>query len=54
MIEFIAKDYETLKQKTIYAAWSALKLTCDRRQITAPSYKTSRSPSIGAPGLNRH
>lgn len=40
MIEFIDKDYETLKQKTMYAAWSALKLNCDRQQIPAPSYKT--------------
>ena len=40
MIEFIANDYETLKQKTMFAAWSALKLTCDRQQIPVPSYKT--------------
>jgi hypothetical protein len=30
MIEFIDKDYESLKQKTMYATWSALKLACDR------------------------
>ncbi len=40
MMESIDKDYETLKQKTMYAAWSALKLECDRQQIIAPSYKT--------------
>ncbi len=40
MMECIDKDYETLKQKTMYATWSALKLACDRRQILAPSYKT--------------
>lgn len=40
MMEFIGKDYETLKQKTMYATWSALKLACDREQIRAPSYKT--------------
>ena len=40
MMEFIDKDYESLKQKTMYATWSALKLACDRRQIPAPSYKT--------------
>ena len=40
MIEFIDKGYETLKQKTMYAVWSALKLNCDRQQIAAPSYKT--------------
>lgn len=40
MTESIDKDYETLKQKTMYAAWAAFKLDCDRRQILAPSYKT--------------
>jgi putative transposase len=40
MMEFIEKDYESLKQKTMYATWSALKLACDRRQIPAPSYMT--------------
>ena len=40
MMKFIDKDYESLKQKTMYATWSALKLACDRRQIPAPSYKT--------------
>ncbi len=40
MMEFIDKDYETLKQKTMYATWSALKLACDREQIPTPSYKT--------------
>jgi transposase InsO family protein len=40
MMEFIENDYESLKQKTMYATWSALKLACDRRQISAPSYKT--------------
>ena len=40
MIESIAEDYETVKQKTMYAAWSTLKLTCERRQIAVPSYKT--------------
>lgn len=40
MVEFIDKDYETLKQKTMYATWSALKLACDRMQIPTPSYKT--------------
>jgi transposase InsO family protein len=40
MTEFIDRDYESLKQKTMYATWSALKLACDRRQIPAPSYRT--------------
>lgn len=40
MTDFISKDYETLKRKTMFAAWSALKLTCDRELIPAPSFKT--------------
>ena len=40
MAEFIDKDYETLKQKTMYAAWSALKLACDREHVATPSFKT--------------
>jgi len=40
MMELIDTDYESLKQKTMYATWSALKLACDRRQIAAPSYMT--------------
>lgn len=40
MIEFIDKDYETLKQKTMCMAWSALKLACDRQHISTPSFKT--------------
>jgi putative transposase len=40
MMEFIDKDYESLKQKTMYTTWSALKLACDRMQMPAPSYKT--------------
>ena len=40
MAEFISSDYETLKQKTKYASWIALKLACDKRGIVAPSYKT--------------
>ena len=40
MIEFIEKEYETLKQKTQYAVWSMFKLSCDRQKIPAPSDKT--------------
>jgi transposase InsO family protein len=40
MGEFIDKDYETVKQKTMYMTWSALKLACDRERILAPSLKT--------------
>jgi putative transposase len=41
--ESVAADYETPKQKTKYVCWTALKLTCDRRGIVAPSYKTYRT-----------
>lgn len=40
MTEFIDQDYETLKQKTMYTAWSALNLACDREQVPTPSFKT--------------
>ena len=34
MSEFILTDYESLKQKTRYASWIALKLACERRGYT--------------------
>jgi transposase InsO family protein len=40
--ETIAADYETLKQKTVYASWLALKLACDQKGVALPSYKTYR------------
>jgi putative transposase len=40
MNEFVITDYESLKQKTRYASWIALKLACERRGILAPSLKT--------------
>src|ERR1017187_9125448 len=40
MNEFIAGDYETLKQKSIYISWIGLKRACEGRNIQAPSYKT--------------
>ncbi len=38
--EFIEQDYETLKQKSKFAAWAALMRACDERGIVAPSYVT--------------
>jgi transposase InsO family protein len=38
----ITADYETLKQKTVYASWLALKLACDQKGVVLPSYKTYR------------
>lgn len=40
MEEFIALDYETLKQKTKYASWAGLKAACEKQGIPVPSYKT--------------
>jgi transposase InsO family protein len=40
MKDFITSDYETLKQKSRYASWIALKMTCDRRALPSPSLKT--------------
>lgn len=38
LAEFIANDYENLKQKTRAASWAALKRACEERAIVAPSY----------------
>lgn len=40
MEEFIALDYETLKQKTRYASWVGLKASCEEQGVPVPSYKT--------------
>jgi len=40
MKDFIATDYENLRQKTLYASWIALKLACERHGTIAPSLKT--------------
>jgi putative transposase len=40
MAEFIESDYETLKQKNKRTSWMALRLECEKRSITPPSYKT--------------
>ncbi|PYV36999.1 MAG: hypothetical protein DMG06_29215 [Acidobacteria bacterium] len=39
-VEFIERDYETVKQKTKYAVYAALLLVCQERGVTPPSYKT--------------
>jgi putative transposase len=40
MNEFVAGDYETLKQKSMYISWIGLKRACEARNTQAPSYKT--------------
>jgi putative transposase len=37
---FVKNDYETLKQKSRFASWAALKRQCDEKGIVAPSYVT--------------
>jgi putative transposase len=34
------EDYETNKQKTLYASWIKLKLSCEKKAVVVPSYKT--------------
>jgi transposase len=38
--EAFEQDYETVKQKTLYASWIKLRLSCDNKGIAPPSYKT--------------
>ena len=40
LAEFVANDYENLKQKTRAASWMALKRTCEEKGLVAPSYVT--------------
>ena len=40
LADFVANDYETLKQKTRAASWAALKRACDEQGVVAPSYVT--------------
>jgi hypothetical protein len=44
MKEVIEQDYEQKKQKTMYASWIKLKLSCEGKGIPAPSYKTFTVP----------
>ena len=39
MVQSIENDFETLKQKSKYACWVALKHTCEEQDVTAPSYR---------------
>jgi len=40
LADFIANDYESLKQKTRAASWAGLKRTCEEKNIVVPSYVT--------------
>ena len=53
MDEFIAGDYETLKQKSMYISWIGLKRACELRSIQAPSYKTFTLAVRGRAGFRQ-
>jgi putative transposase len=38
--EWIAQDYESLKQRSRRSSWALLKARCEEHNLTAPSYKT--------------
>lgn len=40
LTEFVANDYESLKQKSRAASWAALRRTCEEKGVIAPSYVT--------------
>ena len=42
MLESIENDFESLKQKSKYACWAALKQTCEQQGVVAPSYRAFR------------
>ena len=42
MATVMHEDYETHKQKSIYASWSALQTACKDQGLLAPSYETFR------------
>jgi len=53
MTEFLENDYETLKQKTQYTTWCALRLACERQGIVAPSFKTFSLAIRQRPGFEQ-
>src|SRR5271166_4920013 len=42
MIDVIGSDYESLRQKSVYASWATLKIVCQEQQLLPPSYETFR------------
>jgi putative transposase len=50
MATFIHEDYETHKQKSIYASWCALQAACRDQGLIAPSYETFRLAVHGQAG----
>jgi putative transposase len=50
MATVIHQDYETHKQKSMYASWSALLSACNSQGLLAPSYETFRQAVHSAAG----
>ncbi len=50
MATVIHQDYETHKQKSVYASWSALLSECNSQGLIAPSYETFRQAVHAAAG----
>ncbi len=50
MADIIREDYETLRQKSIYASWSTLQIACRDQGLIAPSYETFRRAVHGRAG----
>jgi hypothetical protein len=50
MATVIHQDYETHKQKSVYASWSALLSACNSQGLIAPSYETFRQTVHAAAG----
>ena len=43
LTQFIEDDYESLKQKSLFASWAALKKKCDESDVATPSHVTFNS-----------
>jgi hypothetical protein len=50
MATIIREDYETHRQKSIFASWSALQIACRDQGLIAPSYETFRHSVHGQAG----
>jgi transposase InsO family protein len=50
MATIIHEDYETPKQKSMYASWCALQIACRDQVLIAPSYRTFRLAVRGQAG----
>lgn len=53
MTNIIHEDYETLKQKSMYASWCSLQAACRDQGLIAPSYETFRLAIHGHSGYSQ-